>query len=236
MSNAVSLPWPAGLRPLKEFHQSQFGVRLTGAVECVTTSVVTARNMLNELLAFQTGKPPLPDLSVQEYIAELDALGWRGILYRVPTDFPDLSIPFIFKGKVNPRGFMLPRLQARFALRRIASGLREHFGLSFRLRQTWGNSLEKLAAQVAAGNLVLVSGMYAPAGKEQGLLGGAPHTYGPVTGVDFDARTVTALDTGALAFTISTFENFLAFWGKKSLLNLYCRPFTMTALIPERKN
>lgn len=234
MSEIVSLPWPESLRPLAEFHQSQFSVRITGAVECVTTSVVAARNMLNELLASRTGKPPLASLSVQEYIAELDALGWQGIVYRVPTDFPDLSIPLISKNKVNPRGFMLPRSQARFALKRIASSLREHYGLSFRLRQTWGNTLEKLAAQVGAGHLVLVSGMYAPAGKEQGLLGGAPHTYGPVTRVDFVGRTVTALDTGALPFTTVSFDDFLEFWGKKSLLNLYARPFTMTALVPDQ--
>lgn len=234
MSGIVSLPWPESLRPLAEFHQSQFNVRISGAVECVTTSVVVARNMLNELLASRTGKPPLPYLSVQEYIAELDALGWRGIVYRVPTDFPDLSIPPISKNKVNPRGFMLPRLQAVLALKRIAAGLRGYYGLSFRIQQTWGNTLETLAAQVGAGALVLVSGMYAPTGKEQSLLGGAPHTYGPVTCVDFIARTVTALDTGALPFTTTSFDDFLEFWGKKSLLNLYARPFTMITLIPDQ--
>lgn len=232
MAEIVALKWPSGLRPLAEFHQSQFGVPVTGAVECVTTTVAVARNMVNELLAFRTGREPLPDLTVQEYITELDNLGWREMFYRVPTRFPDIRLPFA-ANKVNPRGFMLPRSQAILALRKIARRLREYYGASFRVRQTAGNTLEDIAANLEAGNLVLLSGLYEPAGKEQGLLGGAPHTYGPVTKVDFDSRTITALDTGALPFNVSSFDNFLKFWGKKSLLNLYTRPFTMTVLALE---
>jgi hypothetical protein len=33
-------------------------------------------------------------------------------------------------------------------------------------------------------------------------------------------------------YAMSTVD-FLAFWGRKSLLNLYTRPFTMTAVIPD---
>lgn len=233
MPDTISLNWPAALRAPGEFHLDQFSVRLTGAVECVTTSVAIARNMMNELLASRTGKPPLPDLIIQDYVAALDGLGWRGIFYRVPSRFPDLSIPLISKGKFSPRGFMLPRSQALFALRRLAAELRNYYGVSFRVRQTARNTLEDIAANLRAGNLVLLSGLYRAVGKEQELLGGSPHTYGPVTEVDFAAGTITALDTGASPLNVSTFEEFLHFWDRKSLLNLHTRPRTMTVLAVE---
>jgi hypothetical protein len=238
MATIVSLNWPASLPPLDTFHQNQRDLGpLTGEVECVTTTISTARNMMNELLALRTGaKEKLSTENVQDYVKELDALHWRGWLYRIPTDCFDIRIPFLMKESFNPRGFMLPRSQALFALRRIASEFRKHYGLSFKIRQISGNTLEEIAGHLQAGNLVLISGMFEPAGKEQGVLGGGPHTYGPVTSVDFIAGRITVIDTGEQPLTTTPFEDFLDFWGRKSFLNLYTRPFTMTVLIPDSLN
>jgi hypothetical protein len=232
MSSIFALNWPSDLRPLSEFHQNQFTVRITGPVECVTTSVVMARNMVNELLAFRTGRARLPDLRLQVYIDELDKLGWRGLSCRFPTSFPDIPVPLTTR-KINPRGFMLPSSQARNALTRLASGLRQYYGASFKFRQTSGNTLQDIANNLEAGNLVLVSGLLAPLGFEQGLLGGHPHTMGPVIQVDYITGTISSIDTGAEPIYTARHENFMQFWGRKSRLNLYTRPYTLTVLIPD---
>lgn len=225
----IPLDWPSALRPLAEFHQNQFSLPITGPVECVTASVVAARNMVNDLLAFRTGRARLPDQNIHEYIEELDQLGWWGLPYRFPTNFPDITIPFT-STKYNPRGFMLPRSQALRALKRIAGHFRRHYGSSFSVRQSSARTLQDIARNLQDGNLVLVSGLFDPAGKEQALLGGSPHTYGPVTEVNFISSTITVIDTGSLPLTTSRFEDFNKFWGRKSMLNLYTKPSTLTIL------
>ena len=131
---------------------------------------------------------------------------------------------------------MLPRSQAIFALRRMAKGFRRHYGASFKVRQSSGNTIQDIADQVQTGNLVLISGMFEPAGKEQNLLGGSPHTYGPITEVDFDSAMITGINTGDEPLTSTSFDDFLKFWGRRSKWNLYTKPFTMTVLIPEIAN
>lgn len=233
MTNKVSLNWPADLAPLHTFHQNQYDVPLTGSVECVTTTISTARNMMNELLSFRTGRTKLTVQSVQDYVKELDEKGWSSIVFRVPSFFPNISFPPGSKEKLNPRGFMLPRSQEIFALKKISDVFRQHYGAGFKVKQSDGNSLEGIAVNLLAGNLVLLSGMYAAQGKEQGFLGGSPHTYGPVTEINFDSHTITAIDTGVNAFNISSFYSFDEYWSKKSRLNLYTKPRTMTLLIPD---
>jgi hypothetical protein len=232
MSSIISLNWPSSLRPPGDFHQNQFAVQLTGPVECVTTTVVTARNMLNELLALKTNQARLSDLSVQEYIDTLDRLGWRGLSYRFPTNFPGISIP-LTAIELNPRGFMLPRLQALNALKRIAAELRQYYGCSFAVKQTSGNTLQDIATNLREGNLVLLSGLYESSNPVQNLLGGSPHTLGPVTKIDFGTGMITLLDTGPhQPLSTVSFGNFMQFWSRKSRLNLYTKPCTMTILIP----
>ncbi len=109
---------------------------------------------------------------VQDYVKELDEKGWSSIVFRVPSYFPDISFPPGSKEKLNPRGFMLPRSQAIFALNKISDVFRKYYGAGFKVKQSDGNSLEVIAVNLLAGNLVLLSGMYPAQGKEQGFLGG----------------------------------------------------------------
>jgi hypothetical protein len=218
---------------LEDFHQSQFTLgEKTRDVECVTTAVVMARNVMNALLAFQTSRAALDDLGVEKFVSENDRLGIRGLPCRFRTDFPKVNVPFTGIA-FSPRGFMLPRWQVLPALRQLAKPMRKHYGKAFRVRQGSGRKLEDIATQVRAGNLVLISGMNPPGSPEQEFLGGSPHTLGPVIEVDFDAQKITLLDTGPQAFKVDTFEHFQEFWGRKSRWNLYVKPYTMTVLIPD---
>jgi hypothetical protein len=51
-----------------------------------------------------------------------------------------------------------------------------------------------------------------------------PWTVDPDKPATFPAPVLYAMPT----------REFLAFWGRKSLLNLYTRPFTMTVVIPDK--
>jgi hypothetical protein len=234
MSSIISLNWPFSLRPVITFHQNQFSVRITGQVECVTTTVVTSRNLMNEFLAFRTGLAQLPDQSVQDYIDELDKLGWRGIPLRFPTKFPVISIP-LTSIKLNLRGFLLPQSQVLNTLKRISAKFKQYYGSSFVAKQTSGNTLKDIARNIQEGNLVLISGLFESNDPLQKLLGGSPHTLGPVIEVNFITSTITSIDTGIEPLRTFTFNDFMQFWGRKSLLNLYTKPYTMTVLIPDSR-
>jgi hypothetical protein len=235
MTGVVTVNWPPALRSLDQFHQNQGSVPVTGDVECVTTTIVTNRNVMNELLAYRTGHVPLPNLLVQDYTAKLDKAGMLSLPYRFPTNFPDIKIPFT-DIKFNPRGFMLPRWQAKNALEQFAGEFKAYYGCSFTVKQTSGNTIPDIARNLQQGNFVLISGMNAPSPNDLGqqFLGGNPHTFGTVKEVDFTgAGTITLIDTGGAPTSTYSFQEFLDFWGRKSWINIYSKPNTMTALIPD---
>jgi hypothetical protein len=178
---------------------------------------------MNELCAYRTGKPRLPYLSVIKYIDELEDIGWRSILYRVPTTFPNICIPFGSK-KINPRGFMHPRYQALRNLVHLAGELRNHYGISYSVSQFAGKRIEDIEFHLNRGNLLLVSGMFPPLGPEQVFLGGAPHTLGPVTMVSRRDGKIAMLDTGKTPTKTLSLSDFTNIWGRKSRLNLYTKP------------
>jgi hypothetical protein len=231
----MNLPYP----PI-HYYQNQGMLPKTGLVECVTTSVVMVLNMLKDRLASDLQRPPLPDILVREYAARLDGLGLRGWSSRLPSDF------FIPAG----RGWMHPVWQAPHALREYARELHKEYGHSFQVRQTSGNTLPDLDSALQAGNYVLVHGLWPAPGDKETLLrfGGGPHTLVPVQ-VDAPAGQVLVLDPAdpdpggfdpenpvtypAPRVTVMPEADFLAFWGRKSLLNLYTRPFTMTVAVPD---
>ena len=226
--------------PPEHYYQNQGMVPGTGPVECVTTSVVITMNRIKDRLALALCQPAIPDILVREYAASLDGMGWRGLRYRFPSFF-FLSIA---------RGWMHPVWQAPHALRKFASELDKKYGRTFRVIQTSRNTLDDLQRELQIGNLVIVHGLWQVTNTKeiQYRFGGGPHSMVPV-GLDVihdtvlflnpaepDPRTISPDDPATYPspklYCMPTGE-FLAFWGRKSLLNLYTRPFTMTVVIPD---
>jgi hypothetical protein len=228
--------------PPEHYYQNQGMVPRTGPVECVTTSVVMAMNMMKDRAAHGRKETARPDIAVREYAARLDGMGWRGLRFRIPSDF-------ILKGA---RGWMHPVWQATNALRQFGRELEKEYGSSFEVKRSSGNSLEDIARALRAGSIVLVHGLWQVTDHRDihYRFGGFPHTMLPVK-VDRQADTVFLLNPAkpaprliqpdhlatipAPALDAMPTGDFLAFWGRKSLLNLYTRPFTMTVVIPEEK-
>ena len=226
--------------PPEHYYQNQGMVPRTGAVECVTTSVVMVMNMMKDLLAQYHQESAWPDIPVKEYAARLDGMGWRGLRYRIPSGF------FL----AGARGWMHPVWQAPMVLRQWARELKTDYGSSFKVKQSSGNSLEDIERALQVGNFVLVHGLWLVTDKRNlhYLFGGIPHTMLPVE-IDRQANKVLLLNPGEpsprtilvdkpVTFPIPALYamptgEFLAFWGRKSFLNLYTRPFTMTEVIPE---
>jgi len=231
----VKIPFPP-----EHYYQNQGTVPMTGPVECVTTSVVMVMNMMKDRLAQDHKESAWPDIPVKEYAARLDNMGWRGLRFRIPSSF------FL----ATARGWMHPVWQAPIALRQWARELKNGYGSSFEVKQTSGNSLEDIGRELRSGNFVLVHGLWQVTGTKDlhYLFGGIPHTMLPVK-VDRQANKVLFLNPGAPGPRMIQLDKpvtfpapplydmpigeFLAFWGRKSLLNLYTRPFTMTVVIPE---
>ena len=212
----------------------------TGSVECVTTSVVMVMNMVKDRLAHDIKEKAIPDISIKEYAARLDGMGMAGWRYRFPSNFP-LTIA---------RGWMHPVFQAPAALRRFAWELKKEYGVSFTVKQTAWNQLENITQALEAGNIVIIHGLWPITNPKEAnyRFGGGPHTMVPVE-IDSQAETLFLLnpadpdprtvdpDNPATFPHITVFpmpiRDFLAFWGRKSFLNLYTRPFTMTEVIPD---
>ena len=231
----MNIPYP----PV-HYYQNQGMVPKTGPVECVTTSVVIVMNMVKDRLAHDLNQPPIADIQVKEYAAELDGMGLAGLCYRLPSGF------FVKPG----RGWMLPVVQAPNALKRFARELHDKYGRSFKVKQTSGNTLDNISQALQAGNFVIVHGLWQVTDQKEFLykFGGGPHSMVPVD-IDSQAGTVILLnpadpDPATVApdnpatypapalYAMPTGE-FLAFWGRKSVLNLYTQPFTMTVVIPD---
>ena len=229
----VNLDWPTVLPPFSRYPQNQLNVPVTGPVECVTTTVVVARNMMKDRLADKFGLAPIPDISVEEFVSQLDRLGWAGLICRVPSNAPTLSIPFVNpRVEFNPSGWMHPLLQAPHALNRLSAGLRRQYGCGFTFKQSSGNSLSQIAGNLSRGNLVLVHGLWPALDGATGFLGGMSHTMGPVVGIDFEGRTVTVLNTDS-SVKLMPAQEFTDFWSRPSRANLYTKPNTMTVLVPD---
>jgi hypothetical protein len=226
--------------PPEHYYQNQGMVPKTGPVECVTTSVVILMNMMKDRLAQELNQPPIPDISIREYAAKLDEMGFSGLRYRLPSDF------FLAAG----RGWMHPVCQAPSALRKFAKELKQRYGRSFQVKQTSGNCLEDIIQAIQDGNFVIVHGLWPVKDPKESLykFGGGPHSMVPV-GVDSQVERVLLLNPAepdpktidpdnpasypvARVYAMPARE-FLDFWGRKSFLNLYTRPFTMTVVITE---
>jgi hypothetical protein len=233
----MNLPYPP-----EHYYQNQGMVPRTGPVECVTTSVVMVMNMVKDRLAQDLGMTDIPDIRVDEYVQKLDQIRLAGLRYRFSSNFPLAGM----------RGWMLPFMQVPRALRQFAGELQRDYGCSFQVKQTSGNTLEEIRKTLKNGNFVLVHGLW-PVTKSMKLhylFGGFPHTMVPVQ-VDYRACKVILLNPAephpmtiqaddpatrpeARLYEMSI-QEFMEFWGRRSFLNLYARPFTMTLVIPETR-
>jgi hypothetical protein len=233
----MKLPFPP-----EYYYQNQGMVPRTGPVECVTTSVVMVMNMVKDRLAQDLGMTAIPDIRVDEYVQKLNKMRLTGLRYRFPSNFPLTGM----------QGWMLPVLHIPRALRRFAAELKRDYGCAFHIKQTWGNKLEDIARALEQGNFVLVHGLWQITDSRNVLrkFGGHPHTMVAVQ-VDREADKVILLNpaephpmtvqaddpaTHPEARLYEMFlQEFMDFWGRRSFLNLYTRPFTMTVVMPETR-
>jgi hypothetical protein len=148
---------------------------------------------------------------------------------------------------------MHPIWQAPQALKRFARELKEKYGCSFKVRQSSGNSMDDVSRTLQEGKLVIVHGLWLITDPKESLykFGGGPHTM-LVVGVDTSADKISFLNPAyphpetinpddpstfpQPALDEMTIQEFIQFWGRKSLLNLYTRPYTMTVIIPDEKD
>lgn len=198
--------------PLLHYHQSQFSVPVTGNVECVTTSVVVSMNMIKDIIARDLNTSPLPDIRVEDFANKLNGESWK---YR----FPSYLKPVIVGG------WMHPVLQAPNTLKRYADVLRQHYGRSFFVRQTSGNTLKNIINNLQDGYPTMVHGMWGFA---------RPHTMN-VVGYNADDDKWIFLNTGETELYLMSTESFKDFWSRKSPLNGYTKSFTLTTLIPDSR-
>lgn len=208
---------------------------------------------MNEYLSHTSTETPERYLKVERYVKESDKLGDDQWDFRVPSNAKPVNIP---GGDPQPiAGWMHPRVQLPDALDRFKNELKDRYGYSFNVKQTSWNDYTDIAGEVRDGNLVLISGMYPPEPGNQSILGGAPHTLGPV--VKMDANTITLIDPGypsgdPKAIHTFTKDEFLDFWGRSSKIEVqagpdwlpdflkpkvsvyaYTKPNTMTVLEPD---
>ncbi len=244
----ATLPWNSALRPIEDFHQNQYTVTTgTGPVECVTTTAVAVRNILNEYLARLSNQSPRPDLIVDNYVKQLDSMGDQGKIYRYPSHEPAIQIPLV--GGISRAGWMHPRTQMLRMLRQFASEFEQYYGCSYTVRQSSRNSYADIAKEVLKGNLVIIHLLHDPQAPGHFWIGGNPHTLGPV--IKIDAQEILLLDTGTDKTTTYPKEKFMKYWGKSSQIRFppirrlpewyqpklpfyyaYTPPRTMTVLTP----
>lgn len=250
-SSMAALPWNSALRPLEDFHQNQYSLPpQTRDVECVTTTAVSVRNILNEYLAHLSNKPPKPDLLVVGYIQQLDSLGSQGRIYRYPSNEPPVHIPWV--GDISRAGWMYPRTQLLRTLKQFASEFRQEYGCSYAVEQRSWNAYTDIARAVRTGKLVIIHLMHDPDPQAPGQfwIGGSPHTLGPVIKMDMDG--ITLLDTGMQGTMTYPREEFMTYWDRSSQFRIpptpgipkwlqvklpfyyaYTPPRTMTILTPD---
>jgi hypothetical protein len=236
------LKWDPALPALSSLIQNQFikdqnGQFLlpTANVECVTTSAVDVRNMVNYYLANLTGKQPMPLLLLQDYVKQTDS----DPLPIIPARFPTGSNPFDPWGKIGPidkEGMMHPGVQLPIALNQFRQEFDDYYGCSFQVEQSSYNSPDDIGNELRQGHYVIVSGMYPPDPNLPGQvwLGGSPHSMGAV--VDINGSTlpnkIKIMDTNG-TFYDEDVSDFLQWWGRESTGNLYAPPNSMTVIIPD---
>jgi hypothetical protein len=245
----AALPWNSALRPLEDFHQNQYTVTTgTGPVECVTTTAVSVRNIMNEYLARLSNQSPKPNLIVDSYVKQLDSMGDQGRIYRNPSNAPSIHIPLV--GDISRAGWMHPRTQMLRTLKQFASEFEQYYDCSYTVKQSSRNSYTDIAREVREGNLVIIHLMHEPQAPGQFWIGGNPHTLGPV--IRIDAKEITLLDTGTDKTTTYPREEFMKSWGRSSQLRFppvrwmpewlqpklpfyyaYTPPRTMTVITPD---
>jgi len=250
-SSVAALPWNSALRPLEDFHQNQHSLPpKTRDVECVTTTAVSVRNIMNEYLAHLSNKSPKPDLLIGSYIQQLDSLGAQGKIYRYPSNEPPVHIPLV--GDISRAGWMYPRTQMLRTLRQFASEFQQDYGCSYTVGQSSWNSYAAIARKVRNGNLVIIHLLHDPDPHAPGQfwIGGSPHTLGPV--IKMDAEGITLLDTGAQKTRAYSKEEFMRYWDRSSQFRVppapwmpkwlptqlpfyyaYTPPRTMTVITPD---
>ena len=216
---------------LHYFQSQGYGPTLN---ECVTTSALISMNMLKDLLALRHGHPIEPDLKIEEYTQDLDALGVRGWKYRFSTKSP---LP----------GMMTP-WQAVFALKDFAKSLTERYGKSYRVKLSAHHTLTDLIELFRKGNIILIHGAWQMTldrnNKQSGfnpllaLLGGMPHTM-LLIGYDGDTSQWLLLNPAdpwpvdkhkpviPRLYRMST-QQLMDFWGRKFLF--YPPRFALTAI------
>jgi len=105
---------------------------------------------MNAYLAYLSNKPPLPDLRVDEYVAQIDNLGPSAWQYRIPSNQPPVTIPGI--GDIPVAGWMHPTLQLPRVLNQFANQLRAEYGYSYTVQQISGSTLDDIARNLDDGN------------------------------------------------------------------------------------
>ncbi len=204
---SATLPWDPALRRPETLAVNQLSIPQTGGVECVTSTVVVTRNMMNEYAAHLSGKTQQPDWTLQGYITRLDGMGGQSLQYRVPSYVPITG------------GWMHPRLQMKNALEEIQAELKTDYNCSFTYKQTKWNFYNDIATEVSQGHLVLVHGAWNVDPKlsawetltnPHAWIGGTPHTMGPVLKVT--PKEITLVNTDGNTITMPK-EDFMKFWG-----------------------
>jgi len=163
---------------------------------------------MNEYAANLSGKTQKPDLTVDDYVNNLDKMKVDGLKYRVPSYVPVTG------------GWMHPRLQMPKALDAVSEELENEYGCSFTYKQDKWNSYNDIAEEVRNGNLVLIHGAWNVRPKlstwetltnPHAWIGGSPHTMGPV--VKMDANSITDVNTDGNLINMPK-EDFMKFWGE----------------------
>jgi Bacterial Ig domain/Bacterial Ig-like domain len=229
----ITLNFPS---PIESYHQNQYNIHgNTGPVECVTTSAVSAVNMMNEWAAQQVGATPLTDINIVDFTDSLNSLGPQAVRYR---DEPGHTR---YLGIAQTGGWMHPRNQMLNLLNDYSTVLDQQYGCSYQVQQTSGNDVNDLIDNLQNNRITLIHGVWDddPMVDANGkidylhLLGGTPHTM-MVTGYDATTDQWRMLDTGGNAFTyMSTEELYDTFWGRHYIFNTYTPRFTITTITPD---
>lgn len=212
---------PSGEAYFLHYFQSQGYGPTTN--ECVTTCALMSMNILKDWAALQKGHLSEPDRNIEEYIHELDSLGFRGWRYRFSTKSP---LP----------GMMTP-WQAGIALKDFAYHLKEKYGKSYKVKLSAHHKLLDLIERLRDGNIILIHGAWQMTLDQNNkklarnpllaLLGGMPHTM-LLVGYDADAMQWLLLNPAdpwpadkhrpvkAKIYRMDT-QQLMDFWGRKFL-------------------
>jgi hypothetical protein len=162
----------------------------------------------------------------------LDNMGDAGKKYRNPSDMKPVF-------GIEVKGWMHPKNQLLETLNMFSDEFQAAYGCSFKTQQTSGNTIADINRELQAGNLVIVHGLSEVPDKDvRRWLGGTPHTMGAVATINWNASTISVLNTYPDPVTKGLMyekplQEFEQWWGRKNTLDLYTEPNTMTVLIPD---